>query len=287
MRMRSECVPCLLRRTIYESLLVNERFAERAVQKALKILAQEYSNRANSVKVATKIHREVYQILGSEDPYKELKERSNRVASKLVGKALDKIKNSNDKFESAALCSVIGNVLDFGIAQDYGAPEKLFDEFDFFWNSGFGINDIAKAKKYLQNGNEIVFLPDNCGEIIFDKLLCEQLKKFGIHLTIIVKEKPMLTDATIKEIEELKFDEVVDDVLLSTNAVGIDFNEISGEVKKRIKESDLIICKGMGLYEAFCETNYKPILYLLRTKCAPVAQDMGVSKGINVAKLYE
>jgi uncharacterized protein with ATP-grasp and redox domains len=285
--MRCECVPCLLRRTIYECELVSEKLTEQAVREALKILAQEYFSRANSVKVATKIHRKVYQILGNEDPYKELKERSNKVALKLQAQVEAKIKSSNNKLESAMLCSIIGNILDFGIAHDYGTPEKLVDEFEYFWNLGFGVNDSAKAKKYLRKGNSIVFLPDNCGEIIFDKLLCEQLKNFNVHLTIIVKEKPMLTDATLKEVEELKFKEIVDEILTSTNAVGIDFNEISNEVKTVIENADLIICKGMGLYEAFCETNYKPILYLLRTKCAPVAEDMGLEKNINVAKLYE
>lgn len=287
MRMRSECVPCLLRRTIYEARLANEKLTEEATKAALKILAQEYSSDANSVKVATKIHRKVYRILRNEDPYKELKERSNKVASGLLKKAVTKIKKSDDKFGSAALCSIIGNILDFGIAQDYGVPEKLSKEFDYFWGLGLGVNDLAKAKKYLRYDSKIVFLPDNCGEIIFDKLLCEQLKNFGIYLTIIVKEKPMLTDATIKEVKELKFRDVVDEILTSTNAVGIDFDEISGEVKERIREADLIICKGMGLYEAFCETNYKPILYLLRTKCTPVAEDMGVKRNISVAKLYE
>ncbi|MCG2827034.1 MAG: ARMT1-like domain-containing protein, partial [Thermoplasmatales archaeon] len=69
--------------------------------------------------------------------------------------------------------------------------------------------------------------------------------------------------------------------------VGIDFNEISDDLKGRIENADLIICKGMGMYEAFCEKKYRPVVHLLRTKCMPVADDMGLPENISVAKMYE
>lgn len=304
--MRAECVPCLLKRTVYEASLVhscakrmgirgiasgnsevNEGAAERAVQAALKIVAKEYSSNANSISVATKVHREVYRLLGNDDPYKELKKRSNKTALALLPKVERIIQSSTDSLRSAALCSIIGNVLDFGISSSYSAPEALIEDFEALYNKGLGVNDIGKAEKYLKPHNKILFFTDNCGEIVFDKLLCRELKKFKIHLTVVVKDKPILTDATIEDAKQLKFTEVADSILASTNAVGIDFNEISTELKDRIEGADLLICKGMGLYEGFCETNYKPILYLLRTKCAPVAEDMGVEKDINAARLYE
>lgn len=287
MRMRAECVPCLLKRTIYESSLVNEKLAERAVQSALKILSAEYGSNANSILVATKVHREVYKLLSNSDPYKELKTRSNKTALALLPKVERIIQSSADSLQSAALCSIIGNVLDFGISSSYSAPENLIEDFEALYKKGLAVNDIGKAEKYFKPHNKILFFTDNCGEIVFDKLLCKEIKKFKIHLTVVVKDKPILTDATIKDAEMLKFTEVADCILASTNAVGIDFNEISTELKERIKSADLLICKGMGLYEAFCETNYRPVLYLLRTKCAPVAEDMGLEKNINVAKLYK
>jgi hypothetical protein len=286
MRMRAECVPCLLKRTIYEALLVNRKLVTHALQEALQILARKYSARANSVKVATEVHRKVYKVLKNEDPYKELKAKSNRIALKLLPKAKKLVEKAEDRLEAAALCSIIGNVLDFGLASSYERPERLLQEFDLLYREGFGVNELHKARKYLKPRSKIVFIPDNCGEIVFDKLLCSELKMLDVELTIIAKNSPMLTDVTIKELNALSFKRLANKILNSTNAVGIDFRELKKDVIREIVSANLIICKGMGLYEAFCDTHYRPVLHLLRTKCLPVAEDMKVEVGISVAKLY-
>ena len=287
MRMRHECVPCLLNRVIYEASLVDEKLAGKAVKEALNILSKEYSYNANSILVATKVHRRVYEVIGSPDPYREIKERSNRIGLSLVPKAEKFIKNSNDKLKASIICAVVGNVFDFGIKSSISSPEKLSDDFEKMCKSGLDVDDTEKIKKYLRKNSTILFFTDNCGEIVFDKLLCREIKKFGVLLTVVVRESPIMNDATLEDAEKLGFKDAVNEITASSNAVGINFNEISDELKKRIENADLIICKGMGMYEAFCEKKYRPIVYLLRTKCRPVADDMGLPENISAAKLYE
>ncbi|MDI6916539.1 MAG: ARMT1-like domain-containing protein [Thermoplasmatales archaeon] len=287
MRMRHECVPCLLNRVIYEAGLVDPKFSEKAVKEALNILSKEYSYNANSILVATKVHRRVYEIIENPDPYREIKERSNRIALSLVPKAEKFINNSKDKLKAAVICSIVGNVFDFGIKSSIAAPEKLENDFEKMCKNGLDVDDTEKIKKYLKKNSKVLFFTDNCGEIVFDKLLCRQLKKFGVELTIVVRESPIMNDATVKDAEKLGLKDAVDEIMHSSNAVGIDFNEISDELKNRIENADLIMCKGMGMYEAFCEKKYRPIAYLLRTKCRPVADDMGLPENISAAKLYE
>jgi len=287
MRMRHECVPCLLNRVIYEAGLVDPKFSEKAVKEALNILSKDYSYNANSILVATKVHRRVYEVIGNPDPYREIKERSNRIALSLVPKAEKFIKNSKDKLKAAVICSIVGNVFDFGIKSSIVAPEKLSDDFEKMCESGLDVDDTEKIKKYLKKNSRVLFFTDNCGEIVFDKLLCRQLKEFGVELTIVVRESPIMNDATVEDAEKLDLKDAVDEIMHSSNAVGIDFNEISDKLKNRIENADLIICKGMGMYEAFCEKEYRPIVYLLRTKCRPVADDMGLPENISIAKLYE
>jgi len=287
MRMRHECVPCLLNRVIYEAGLVDPKFSEKAVKEALNILSKDYSYNANSILVATKVHRRVYEVIGNPDPYREIKERSNRIALSLVPKAEKFINNSKDKLKAAVICSIVGNVFDFGIKSSIVAPEKLSDDFEKMCKSGLDVDDTEKIKKYLKKNSRVLFFTDNCGEIVFDKLLCRQLKEFGVELTIVVRESPIMNDATVEDAEKLDLKDAVDEIMHSSNAVGIDFNEISDKLKNRIENADLIICKGMGMYEAFCEKEYRPIVYLLRTKCRPVADDMGLPENISIAKLYE
>ena len=97
-----------------------------------------------------------------------------------------------------------------------------------------------------------------------------------------------MTDATLDDVHELGVHDLVDEVLTTgCYAVGVDYERMGSELKEALDECDLIISKGMGNYETFSETEYKPIIYLLRTKCAPVAEDMGLEKNISVAKMYE
>lgn len=286
--MRPCCVPCLLRRTLYETELVNRELGPKVIKEATAILAKEYSDDVNSAVVATKVHRRVYEILETDDPYKELKARSNEVAKQLLPKVERLIEDSDDRLRTAILCSITGNVLDFGIGTEYDSPELLFENFEKLCNEGLKIDDTDVARGYLKDGNRILLFADNCGEIVFDKLLCRELKDFEIHLSIVVKGEPILTDATLEDVYGLGIDEVVDDVVTTnSNAVGVDFDSIGDELRYRLRNADLIISKGMANYEAFSDTDFKPILYLLRTKCIAVAEDMGLPKDINVARLIK
>ena len=71
------------------------------------------------------------------------------------------------------------------------------------------------------------------------------------------------------------------------STIGVDFERLPSELEKSLKQADLIICKGMANYEAFSETSYHPIAYLLRTKCTAIANSMDLPLNINAVKLYE
>jgi uncharacterized protein with ATP-grasp and redox domains len=104
----------------------------------------------------------------------------------------------------------------------------------------------------------------------------------------VVKGEPIISDATIKDAMELKFEEVVDEILnTGCFAIGLDFKKMPSELSEALKNADLIICKGMANYEAFSETDYKPVAYLLRTKCSAIAKSIGIPMNINIVKLVK
>jgi hypothetical protein len=240
-----------------------------------------------SADLATKVHRRTYEILGVSDPYASVKARSNSVAAKLLPKAEAFIQSYGNRLEAAIICSLAGNILDFGIEGSETCPEALADKFDTMCSAGIQVNDLPEVMPYLKSGANILLFADNCGEIVFDKLLCIELKKFDIHLCLVVKGEPILSDATIDDVKFSQLENIVDDVM-TTNAfaVGVDFNRIDDKLQRAIETADLIICKGMANFESFSETTYHPIVYILRTKCAPVANAMGLPKNINAVKLY-
>jgi uncharacterized protein with ATP-grasp and redox domains len=250
----------------------------------MKVLLDEYGNKS-SAGVATKVHHVAYQAMGSVDPYKELKKKSNHVAKDLLSRARELIRGSDDPLKAAVLCSIIGNTIDFGIEGSAASPQDLEQFFEGAFHEGLGYNDLDCIRDLL-TGN-IVFFTDNCGEIIFDTLLCKELKKYDNYLTVVVKGVPILTDATLEDAHFAGLDTIADEVLTTgCFAVGLDFGSLSISLRKKLDSASLIICKGMANYEAFSETRYRPIVYLLRVKCQSIAEDMGLPLNSNAVKFY-
>lgn len=288
MKMKPRCVPCLLNRVIFEMELVgaSSKKQEEIIKKCADILIKNYTSEKSSAQIATIVHKTAYNMLGNDDPYRELKEKSNKVAKNILPKAEQYVERSTDRLEGAVMCSIIGNSIDFGIAGSISSPDKLEKEFDSEMERGLQHNDLEKMKKYLKG--DVLYFTDNCGEIVFDRLVCRELKKYGVHLTLVVKGAPVLTDATYEDAISLNFSDVVDEIVTTEKfAVGIDFDRISEKLKNKIRNASLIICKGMANYEAFSETRYKPIVYFLKVKCKSIAEDMEMPLGANVVKLYE
>jgi uncharacterized protein with ATP-grasp and redox domains len=288
MKIKATCVPCLLNRALYETDLVDSKKGLKVLEDACRIIGTYDLNDSCSAIVATEVHRATYDTLGTDDPYKDIKNRCNQAALSLLSRAEGAIEQSQDRLKAAVLVSIIGNILDFGIPSSPKSTEKFHEAFDQLFEDELGVDDIDKLRNYLKKGNRILYFADNCGEIVFDKLLLIELKKYPIHLTYVVRGEPILTDATLDDVEELGIESLVD-VVLTTGcyAVGVDYDRMGDDLKQALDKCDLIIAKGMGNYETFSETNYKPIIYLLRTKCAPVAEDMELDMNISVAKMYE
>ncbi len=288
MRMTPECVPCLIRRVLFEAEEVDGGASVKAVRNAARMLGELFDGDGCSATIATMVHRETYRILGSKDPYARLKRRSNDVGLGLYPSAERSVRRSRNPLRDSFLYAIVGNVLDFGIGAGFDSPEDLKGEFDRLVGEGLGHDDTPKVRKLLKKGARVVYLTDNCGEIVLDRLALRELKRFGVDLTLVVKQEAILTDATLKDIVDLEMEEIVDKVVEAPGfAVGIDLDSIEGDFGRLLEGADLIVAKGMANFESLSETDLAPIAYLLRTKCRPVAKAMGLKKDINAVKLLD
>jgi uncharacterized protein with ATP-grasp and redox domains len=292
MKIQKECLPCLLKRILFETELstTDEARQVQTARLACRLLAEYYNPSVCSATVATKIHKAVYESLADPDPYKKLKAASNKTAMALLPKIQARLESSDDRLKGSMLCAIIGNMMDFGIEGSSSHPEMLQQVFDRLYEEGLGYDDYEKVKKLLHTAKRVVVFTDNCGEIVFDKVLCHELKQFNpqVHITVVVKGEPVLSDATMEDARRIRLDESVDEILTTgCFAVGVDFSHLPVKVKEAVESADVIVAKGMANYESFSETSYRPIVYLLRTKCAVIAQSMGLAQGISVIKLYE
>jgi len=288
MKMKPRCVPCLLNRVLFEAELAGADSGkqEEIIKEAARKILDNYGGEKSSAQIATLVHKAAYDMLGNPDPYSELKKRSNEIAKKILPEAERFIDGSDDRLEAAILCSIVGNSIDFGIAGSASSPEELERIFGDELRKGLHHNDLSSAKKCMKG--DVLYFTDNCGEIVFDRLVCRELKKQGVSITLVVKGETILTDATYKDAASLHFGDVVDEIMTTNSfAVGVDFDSIEDELKRKLENTSLIICKGMANYEAFSETSYKPIVYFLKVKCMSIAEDMSLPLDANAIKLYE
>ena len=252
-----------------------------------KVLGENIYNGVASSECASKVHKKAYELLDA-DPYMNLKEKSNAQALELYPRAKEFVESSDDPFRAAVLCAITGNVLDYGIDKKLDESGYLLNHFEDLLKDDLFIDHTARMKELIRQSKKITFLPDNAGEIIFDQLLLEQIRKLDVEITLVAKSEAILTDITVEDAYELGLDKQVDKIVSTGGfAVGFPFWDMPPELDRILQESDFIISKGMGNFECFTEVDYKPLAYLMRTKCQPVADAAGAPVRSNVAIVIE
>ncbi|MBU3966302.1 MAG: DUF89 family protein [Euryarchaeota archaeon] len=284
MKIHPRCAPCLLSRVQFEAELSTKDLAlqKKAVLAGIEVLRKYLVDGAPATHLSTKIHREAYRVLGDIDPYREKKRQSNEAALKLLPFVREFV-SEKDAFRRAVLVSIIGNSFDFGVlgfdADKATGKETIMKQI----KHGLDVDDSDMMRSMLR---DVVYLADNCGEIIFDTLLFEEIKKLGGRITLVVRGAPILNDVTMKEARELGIDKLVDRVLTTgSNAIGVCLKETPPELVEALHGASIIISKGMANYETMSEYDFKPIAYLLKTKCESVAEAMGLQKNMSVARV--
>ncbi|MFO7618593.1 MAG: ARMT1-like domain-containing protein [Thermoplasmata archaeon] len=287
MKMRAQCVPCITRRILMEINEVDPSREMEVMVECAKVLADNIYDGVPSSVCSTKVHARAYEML-STDPYAKLKEKSTVQASELMPRAREFVESADDPFHAAVLCSIVGNVLDYGIDRKLDAPGYLVGHFEDLLKEGLAVDHTPRMREILEKARNVIFMPDNMGEILFDQLLIEQLRKFDVKITMIVKGAPILTDVTMPDAIALGLDKQVDKIITTGGfAVGFPFWDMGDELKDTLENADFIISKGMGNFECFTETDYKPLAYLMRVKCEPVSDTCGAPMRSNVAIVVE
>jgi len=283
MRVHPDCVPCLMKRILFQSRLVPGSDERTSVENGLKVFAEGFSYDKKSVDLATEVHRASYAVLGK-DPYHDLKVRADIIAEKFMGMAQDYVDSSDDKLRACLMVSVIGNIMDFGSTGGIDNPEQFEPIFQKLIDQGLGRDDSERIRAVLDKPGTIVYMFDNCGESQLDKIFIRYLRAHGKRVVGMVRGEPILNDVTYEDAIRSGLDKEVD-LLLTTGTfyVGIDWRAVPEDLMKEIENSDLIIAKGMGNYESLSdEVLPVPVVHVMRTKCAPVAESIGMPLDQNV-----
>lgn len=287
MEFSAECAPCLLRRILFQTRLVDPDKESDVMSSCVRLIAEEWEPGMNSAQLSTKVHRLSYDLLGVDDPYAGLKDEANQVAMSLLPRAQALVDSSPDRLLKACQVAIAGNVMDFGIG-GFESPEELRSTFDSLAAEMPEPNDVGRMRELLEGAKEVIYLFDNCGEIVLDIPLLKELKAMGLRVVGVVKGRPIITDACWSDLAVSGADRVMDEALTTgVFAIGVDMRVAPMELKEALSRADLVIAKGMANFEALSESDLRPMVHLLRSKCQPVSQAIGAKKDRNVIKVFE
>lgn len=287
MRFNADCAPCLLKRVIFQSRLVGEGLEFEATRRAVGVLDRRMGDGSESVSVATEVHSEAYRAVGSDDPYRELKIRADEVAEPYIAPLERAVEASDDPLRAAITAAVVGNIMDFGNGSSIDDPDEFMGVFDGMIAQGLGCDDTDLLARELERVPGVVYMFDNCGESQLDKVLIRQLRRMGKRVVGVVRGAPILNDVTMEDALRIGMDREVDRLLTTGKFyIGIDWDDVPEDLREEIDGCGLILAKGMANYEATSDRRLPvPIVHILRTKCLPVSQSMGLPMGINAVRL--
>jgi uncharacterized protein with ATP-grasp and redox domains len=215
----------------------------------------------------------LHKITGTDDPYEKMKKRQNEVALSIYDEMKKDVRNSDDPLHTAAKLAVIGNAIDCGV----GFGTDIIPEVEQGIKKDFAVDNFQQFKLLFSNAKSILYLCDNAGEIVFDKIFIEQMlnARPELNITAAVKPKPILNDATLDDAKTIAMDKITKVITTGSNYIGVTFHLISDELKKLFLDADIIISKGQGNFETL-DTHSKKTFFLLKAKCELIANELGV-----------
>ncbi|MBE6490320.1 MAG: DUF89 family protein [Methanobrevibacter sp.] len=277
MKISYECGPCFLRQA-KEALDLStddEILKMEVMEEIFKYLSQNFTLGTNSNSTGSSMHALIKQRTGCNDPYYREKIESNNIALKYMDD-VKKILEEDDSLENYVKIAIIGNILDFGaFTLDDDIESVIKDSL----KKELTVKDIEEFENSLKENDKVLYLVDNTGEIVFDKLLLSKIKEYDLDITIAVKSEPILNDACMAEALDAGLDEFGEIVEIGAGTVGYVDSKISDEFREIFDSHKFIISKGMGNYEGLTEIDLssKDIYFLLCAKCNTISRDIGVN----------
>ncbi|AHF06240.1 damage-control phosphatase ARMT1 family protein [Desulfitobacterium metallireducens] len=278
MKVVLECIPCYMKQVI-NAVAQTECSEEKARQIMYQILPMipELDSEETPAVNSTFVLRKINELLEIEDPFKDAKRKSNELALSLVPQLRERINQSEDPLYTACQISVAGNIIDLGIFSDYDLEATLQESLA----KRFFRDDSEEFKERLCSAHEVLILGDNSGEIAFDKLLAEELRRRGVRVRFVVKGQSILNDATLEDAALVGMGEVAEVMTNGNGYLGTVVQARSQELIEAMEQADLIISKGQANYESLESTQEAgdKTYFLLRAKCEIVAKNLGVDLG--------
>lgn len=265
-----------------DAIHADEKLTKEIV-KAVEEMAPGFSFEQSPPEVAAAVYEKMSKIAGKTDLYDEVKRLSTDKAHEFIPHLEEKIRASKEPLLTATKVAVAGNVIDL-------AAEFAFDlneELDKIFHTSFTVNDFNALQERLSQASTLLYIADNAGEHIFDKIYIKTILSLYPELDIyyMTRGNAIINDVTYEEAKEAGFDELCHLINSGVNTPGFVYDRANDEAKRLFDSADLILTKGMGNYECLNDSDRKDLFFLLKVKCNVVANSLGKEVGDIICKL--
>jgi len=276
MHTQLDCIPCFLRQALeaIRRLTDDPEAHTRLIRDLLRGLGELDMTDPPPV-MGRQIHRLIRSLLADEDPYRPVKDQFNRHALALYPSLKRRIDESADPFDTALRLAIAGNTIDFAALSDV-SESTVHDVIERALSRPL-IGAADGLQRRIESAGPILYLADNAGEIVFDRLFIERLPRNRI--TLAVRGRPVINDATLDDAEAAGLTGLVEVIDNGSDAPGTILEDCSPEFRRRFDRADLILAKGMGNFETLNTVSARRIYFLLMAKCPLVAQHIGCAEG--------
>lgn len=245
-------------------------------------IVSEFPDKGTAPELTRDVQELIRQVSNNKDPYLGEKTKSNAGLLALYPGLKKRIQKSREPFDTALRLAIGGNIIDYGPTQTFDLDGTL----DRVLTTPLTINHSDLLRQKIENANNILYLGDNTGEIVLDKLFLETISHPNV--TFVVREKPILNDATMEDALEIGLDKVVAQIISNgDDAPSTLLHRTSKVFNDAFYSADLIISKGMGNLEGLIDVKRKNMFFVLIVKCAHMASLLGANNGDFIVKLHQ
>jgi len=276
-----ECIPCIMQQAFRTACIATKD--EIKIKEVLNVVGEmirDVSLENTPPEIGRLVYQQIHKITDNYNPYFNMKNENIKEALSLYPQLKELVANSDDRLLTAIRIAIAGNVIDMGVNKEFNIVEDL----KIILKQDFGILDYTNFKDQLKNANSVLYLGDNAGESVFDKILIEELNKPVIYA---VREVPIINDCIIDDAVASGLDKVATIISSGSTAPATILNLCNTNFIDEFQKADLVISKGQGNYEGLSEVK-RSVFFMLKAKCNIIANNLNVKendivlKGINI-----
>ncbi|MDD5510075.1 MAG: ARMT1-like domain-containing protein [Dehalococcoidales bacterium] len=282
MKTRLDCIPCFFRQALGVARATTDDInIHRRVLNEVAGLIPELPLEITPPEIAQRVYRLTYQITGNNDPYQAEKRKANERALALYPYLKKTVADSDEPLLTASKLAIGGNSIDLGPTSRYAAINSIIAP---ALADNLSINDYEILCNSINESRRILYLGDNAGEILFDRILIEEIKQIkDIRVDFVVRESPIINDATMTDARYVGLDRVANLISSGSDAPATVLSQCSDKILELYYAADMIIAKGQGNFESLSEEEGN-IFFLLKAKCDVIAKILEVGIGGAVLK---